>query len=131
MTSAMAGAAARRVARDPDRLLDVMAAEEFGVDPTPHDDPRKDALAIAASFALGAGIPIAPYALAPQSAAFVASLTLASCILFAVGVFKARVIGLQPWRSGLQTFAFGAAATAVGYVVGTVLPRLFGIHAQI
>jgi len=130
MSAVMARNAARRVARDPDRLLDVMASEEFGVDAQPHDDPKKDAIAIAVSFLAGAGIPIAPYAVFAQSVAYPTSLALASCILFIVGAFKARVVGQHRWRSALQTFAFGAAASGLGYVVGTLLPWLFGIHAQ-
>jgi len=130
MTAAMARGAARRVATDPRRMLDVMASEEFGIDATPHDDPMKDAFAIAVSFLVGAGIPIAPYALLAQPLAFPISLMLASTVLVVLGAFKARVIGLHPWRSALQTFAFGASASGLGYVMGVLLPRIIGIHAQ-
>ena len=128
MPDAMARSAAETVARDPERLLEVMAAEEFGVDARPADDPRKDALAMALSFLVGAIVPVAPYGFFQQHVAFELSIAIGSCCLFAVGAIKAHVVGLRVWRSGLQTFAFGALASVIGYFAGTLLPRAFGIQ---
>ena len=128
MPRRMAEAAALRVARHPRRMLSVMAAEEFGVDVEIRDDSVKNALAMAASFVVGALGPIVPFLVLPVHAAFAASIGLSSAALFGVGLWKARVVGLPAWRSGLQTFAFGAAAAALGYLVGTLLPLAFGLR---
>ena len=78
----------------------------------------------------GEGSPSSPYALLPQRLAFAVSIIVASCTLFAVGVFKARVVGLRQFTSGAQTLAFGAIAIALGYGIGTLLPHLVGIQPQ-
>lgn len=38
--------------------------------------------------------------------------------LFSLGFAKAAMIGLNKWKSGLETLIFGAAITAIGYAVG-------------
>ncbi len=130
MPEALAAEAARHVSRDPERLLEVMAAEEFGVETRPLEDPRKDALVMAVSFIAGAMVPVLPYALLDRGKAFVLSIALACACLFAAGAIKARVVGLNLWLSGLQTLAVGGAATIIGYLLGTLLPKLFGIQTS-
>src|SRR5581483_5726996 len=49
--------------------------------------------------------------------------------MFALGVVKARFIGANPLRSGLEIVALVACASAGGYVVGTLLPRALGFAA--
>lgn len=41
--------------------------------------------------------------------------------LFSLGVAKAAMIGLNIWKSGLETLILGAAITAIGYLLGLVL----------
>jgi len=128
MTQRMAHDAAAHVARDPSRLLDIMASEEFGVESSQKTNPVKDSMAMAVSFLGGAAVPIFPYALFAQRIAFVVSIAIAYTALFAIGVAKAHVIGTHVWRSGVQVLALGGAAAALGYLFGTILPRLFGVH---
>lgn len=131
MPKRMAREAAAYVARDPARLLDIMASEEFGVEATQRTNPLKDAVTMAFSFLGGAVVPIFPYALFSQRTAFIASIALACIALFVVGTAKARVAGTHLWRSGVQVLVLGGAAAALGYFFGTVLPDLFGVHAVV
>jgi VIT1/CCC1 family predicted Fe2+/Mn2+ transporter/rubrerythrin len=119
--------AALAVAKDPKKMLQVMAQAELGLETHPAGSPLKDAAVMAPSFMLGAIVPILPYVFANHEPAFVTSISLACLALFGIGVIKARVTAQNPWRSGFEQFAIGAGAGVIGYVVGTLVPGLFGV----
>ncbi len=120
--------AALAVSKDPKKMLEVMARGELGIDTEPSVSPLKDAAVMAPSFMLGAIVPILPYVFSTQTPAFVTSILLACLALFAIGVVKSRVAGGSPWRSGLEQFVIGAGAGVIGYIVGTLVPRFFGVR---
>lgn len=128
MPGERARAEALRVAKDPQRMLEVMARQELGLDVAVQGSPAKDALVMALSFLSGAILPIVPYVFITGIGALVTSIVLASVALFIVGVIKARVADTNRFRSGLEAFAIGASAAILGYVLGTVIPKAFGIH---
>ncbi len=127
MQPAQARAAAYEVSKDPEKLLRVMAREELGLDIEPRANPLKNAGVMALSFLSGAVFPILPYTLLHGLAAFWSSILLAAAVLFGVGVVKARVADTNQWKSGLETFVIGTFAGLLGYVLGTLVPRYFGI----
>lgn len=127
MSREQAREAALAVAQDPKKMLQVMAQAELGLETDPAGSPLKDAAVMAPSFMLGAIVPILPYVFANHEPAFIASISLACLALFGIGVVKARVTAQNPWRSGFEQFAIGAGAGVIGYVVGTLVPGLFGI----
>jgi VIT1/CCC1 family predicted Fe2+/Mn2+ transporter len=127
MSREQAREAALAVSRDPKKMLQVMAQAELGLETQPAGSPLKDAAVMAPSFMLGAIVPIVPYVFASHEPAFVASILLACLALFGIGVVKARVTGQNVWRSGFEQFAIGAGAGIIGYVVGTLVPSLFGV----
>ena len=120
--------AALAVAKDPKKMLEVMARSELGLEIESSSSPLKDAAVMAPSFLLGAIVPIVPYAVANHLPAFIASILLACLALFGIGVIKARVADANPWRSGLEQFLIGAGAGVIGWAVGTLVPNLFGIR---
>jgi VIT1/CCC1 family predicted Fe2+/Mn2+ transporter/rubrerythrin len=119
--------AALAVAKDPQKALEVMARAELGLDTEPAGSPLKDAAVMAPSFMLGAIAPIVPYVFTNGNLALWLSILLACIALFGIGIVKARVTGGNPWRSGLEQFLIGAGAGVIGYIVGTLLPSLFGV----
>lgn len=127
MPLAQARAAAHEVAKDPKKLLRVMAREELGLDIEPKENPLKNAGVMALSFLSGAIFPILPYTLLQGRLAFWSSIFLAAAVLFGVGVVKARVADTNQWKSGMETFVIGTVAGLLGYVFGTLIPRYFGI----
>ncbi|HEV2038294.1 MAG TPA: VIT1/CCC1 transporter family protein, partial [Candidatus Eremiobacteraceae bacterium] len=127
MSMQLARETAAEVVKDPRRLLRVMAREELGLDVEPQDSPIKNAGVMALSFLGGAIFPILPYAVLHGLVAFWTSILLAGAVLFGVGVVKARVADTNPWRSGLEIFAIGAAAGLLAYVLGTLIPSHFGV----
>ena len=127
MPPAQARAAALEVSKDPQRLLRVMAREELGLDIEPKENPLKNAGVMALSFLSGAVFPILPYTLLHGPTAFWSSVLLAAAVLFGVGIVKARVADTNQWKSGLETFVIGTVAGLLGYALGTLIPRYFGI----
>ncbi len=119
--------AALAVAKDPQKALEVMARSELGLDTESAGSPLKDAAVMAPSFMLGAIAPIVPYVFTNGNLALWLSILLACIALFGIGIVKARVTGGNPWRSGLEQFLIGAGAGVIGYIVGTLLPSLFGV----
>ncbi|MBC5823996.1 MAG: VIT1/CCC1 transporter family protein [Candidatus Eremiobacteraeota bacterium] len=120
--------AAIRVSGDQARMLKVMAREELGLDIEPHGNPLKDAGVMALSFLVGAIVPTAPYVFLNGPPALITSILLAALALFGVGVVKAKVADTNLVVSGMETFAIGAGAGLLGYVLGTWLPNEFGLH---
>lgn len=120
--------AALAVAKDPKKMLEVMARSELGLEIESPGNPLKDAAVMAPSFMLGAIVPIVPYAVANHMPAFIASILLACAALFGIGIVKARVADANPWRSGLEQFLIGAGAGVIGWAVGTLVPNLFGVR---
>lgn len=120
--------AARTVFADPEKLLQVMAHEELGLDVRPHENPLKNAAVMGLSFLSGTLLPILPYVVLRGVTAFSASLALAALVLFGIGVVKAKVADTGIWRSGAQTFVIGTIAGLLGYVLGTLVPRYLGLR---
>lgn len=120
--------AALNVAKDPARMLEVMARNELGLDVESSGDPSKDAGVMALSFITGAVVPILPYVFLTGVVALVVSISLASLALFGIGVIKAKVASTNRFRSGAETFTIGAAAGILGYLFGTLIPSKLGLN---
>ncbi|HEY5093846.1 MAG TPA: VIT1/CCC1 transporter family protein [Candidatus Eremiobacteraceae bacterium] len=127
MAPELARDAALEVARDPRKMLAVMAREELGLDVETPSSAIKDAMVMAPSFLGGAAIPIIPYTFMHGPPALTASILAAAVALFGIGVVKARAASTNQWHSGIEAFAIGASAALLGYVIGTLIPNALGI----
>jgi VIT1/CCC1 family predicted Fe2+/Mn2+ transporter len=74
-----------------------------------------------ALFALGAIVPVVPFLFLNGTAAIVASAVLAGIALFAVGAAITVVTGRGILRSGFRQLAFGLAAAAITYGIGSLV----------
>ncbi len=126
MSPVRARDAALEVARDPKKMLAVMAHEELGLHLESSGDALKDAMVMAPSFLVGAAVPIAPYTFLHGTTALIASILAAAVALFGIGVVKARASSTNPWSSGVEAFAIGASAALLGYAIGTLIPNALG-----
>jgi len=101
------------------------ARDELGISALSAARPVQAALASAASFAVGAVVPVVAVMLAPLGGAIpvVAATSLAS--LVALGWLSARIGGVAPLRPVLRVSFWGALAMAVTAGVGA----LFGVAA--
>lgn len=116
------------ITADEDRWVETMMVEELGYGPDPTVPWRAAAATFAAFITVGL-LPLLPFLLdavdddlVPEPFAWSTALTAAA--FFAVGSAKARVVGQQWWRSGLETLLVGGAAAAVAYLVGVGLDQV-------
>ncbi|HXF71075.1 MAG TPA: VIT1/CCC1 family protein [Actinomycetota bacterium] len=112
---------AKRIMADPAHALDTKAREELGLNPEELGSPWGVAIASFLSFALGAAIPVLPFAVAGGGAAFVGSLGLAAVGLFGLGAAVSLLTGRPMLRGGLRQLAIGALAAAATFGIGRAI----------
>jgi VIT1/CCC1 family predicted Fe2+/Mn2+ transporter len=118
---------AGELARKPPVLLKTMVEKELGVTFEEGGSALQGALILSGAFAAAALVPIAPFFFLPVRVALIAAVVLCAVVMFALGVAKSRLTGRNPVRSGLEIVALVLAATAGGWVFGTILPRALGL----
>lgn len=84
--------------------------------------PLSAALLMGVSFAFGAIIVLAPYFVLVGIRALVTAVGFTAVALFGIGMAKAVLAGTRLLVSGLEFLLIAAAAAAVGYVLGLLLP---------
>jgi VIT1/CCC1 family predicted Fe2+/Mn2+ transporter len=92
-------------------------------------DPRKDAFVMAAAYAIGALVPIVPFAFGFPSRAMAmgVAVVLALLTLFFLGYGKAVVSHQQRTRSGLEMLVLASAAGLIGFLLGAIAREVFGL----
>jgi VIT1/CCC1 family predicted Fe2+/Mn2+ transporter len=114
---------ARRIVADPEHALDTLAREELGLNPDELGSPLGAAISSFLSFAVGAMLPLAPYALSPGGNALALAIGVTAIALFAVGSLLSLFTGRNAAYSGLRMLALGSLAGAVTFLIG----RLAGV----
>jgi len=114
------------IARSPMSLKKTMVEKELGLSYGKTKSERKDAAVVGMSYAGAALIPLWPYLLWHLALALPVSLVTTAVALFLLGTVKGRVVRTALVRSGLQVLCIGGGSAAIGYVIGLVIPRLFG-----
>lgn len=116
------GLARQLVRSDKDAALDALTREELGIDP---QDLGGSAWVAAGTsfgmFAVGALVPLIPFAFTTGAAALIASAVLSGAALFIVGAMITVITGQPALRAGLRQLAIGVAAAAVTFSVGRLL----------
>ncbi|MEU6034956.1 VIT1/CCC1 transporter family protein [Actinomadura sp. NPDC047616] len=115
----LAAEVARQLSRDPDQALKVHARAELGVTPDDLPSPLLAAVSSFLSFAVGAVLPVLPYAFG--AASLWPAAVIAAVGLFAAGAVVSRLTTRSWWFGGLRQLGFGAAAAGVTYVVGSLI----------
>ncbi len=90
--------------------------------------PMRAALVMGVFYFIGGIVPLAPYFFLEVHAAIVPSVVLTAGTLFLVGVWAAGYTGRSRLRSGLEMTAISLAAAGVGFVIGRLVARLFGVE---
>src|SRR6266478_6503564 len=81
----------KRLIANPQHALDTLAREELGLDPAELGSPWGAALSSAASFAVGALLPLSPFLLTKGRPALLGALVITGAALFGVGAVAAAV----------------------------------------
>lgn len=102
--------------------LDALTREELSIDP---DELGGSAWVAAGTsftmFALGALVPLIPFAFLGGTAAIVGAAILSAVALFVVGALITVITGQSALRAGLRQLGIGVAAAAVTFGVGKLL----------
>ncbi|MDQ2759136.1 MAG: VIT1/CCC1 transporter family protein [Actinomycetota bacterium] len=119
--AATADELAERMSSQPDAMLKVLSAEEFGS--TEHrGDPAQAALAAGVSTGLGAIVPVIPFMITTGTVAIVAAAVVSILAHFLVGAAKSLVTLRIWWSAGLEMTLAGVIVGGATYLVGLALP---------
>jgi VIT1/CCC1 family predicted Fe2+/Mn2+ transporter/rubrerythrin len=117
-----ADALAEKLARNPEAMLRLLAAEELGAADAGGGDPVQAALAAGISTGLGAIVPVLPFFWLQGTTAVVAAAVVSLLAHFLVGAAKSLVTLRSWWAAGLEMTLAGVVVGVVTYAAG----RLFG-----
>ncbi|MCJ7712747.1 MAG: VIT1/CCC1 transporter family protein [Chloroflexi bacterium] len=107
--------------RNPDALLDYVAAFELGVPRSAGASPWTHAIWMFIADLFAASIPVIPFALFDIETARVVSLIVTGALMAVLGIARGRV-GHEPvWRTALQTMAIAGAAALAGVLIGRLV----------
>jgi len=119
-------AIAETLSRYPMAYAKTMVEKELGVPFEPRTAKLPEALTMAASYLVAAIVPLIAYFFLPVHVAFGASLGFTFVALVVVGLIKGRLTRMRLLRSVAEVVVVGAVSGIGGYLLGSVLPRLFG-----
>jgi VIT1/CCC1 family predicted Fe2+/Mn2+ transporter len=117
MSKADADMLAESLSRNPDAMLNVLAAEEFG-GVKKGSNPVQAALAAGISTGLGAIIPVIPFFFMTGTPAIIVAAVVSLVAHFLVGAAKSLVTLRSWWSSGLEMTLAGVIVGGVLYAVG-------------
>jgi VIT1/CCC1 family predicted Fe2+/Mn2+ transporter len=124
LTDAEASKVAAEVIADRDHALDTLSREELGIDPGELGGSAWEAAAMSfVLFAIGATLPVAPFAFFTAMSAVVASAGLSAMALFVIGAAITLFTGRVVLYAGSRQLLFGLAAAGLTYGIG----RLIGV----
>ncbi|MGQ0549777.1 MAG: VIT1/CCC1 transporter family protein [Armatimonadota bacterium] len=114
---------AKEVMRHPERALQEQTQLELGISPAAMS-PLREGWITGLSTAVGACIPVLPFALLPGNVAIWVSFGVSMLSHFGVGAARSIFTGRGVFRSGLDMFVVGLGVALIGYVVGGWVSRL-------
>jgi VIT1/CCC1 family predicted Fe2+/Mn2+ transporter len=112
--------------RYPKAYARTMVEKELGLQLETSTVKIPEALTMGVSYIVGSIFPLIAYFFLPIAAALPVSLVLTILALVAVGVIKGRLASLNLIRSILEVVLVGGASALGGYLLGTLIPHLFG-----
>jgi len=112
---------AHRMVSDPERALDTLAREELGLNPDDLGSPWGAALSSFVCFAVGALIPLLPFAFASGGKALISAVALTGVALFGIGAVISLFTGRSAYRDGVRMLAIGAAAGGLTFAIGKMM----------
>ena len=114
---------ADEIAQDRDLWLRTLVEKELGISPDVTTNPVKDAMVMGAAFIAGAAIPLVPHFFLTGGQAIGVSVGATLAGLFALGMYKGRMVERSPLLQGLEILGIGTLSAGVGYALGELIPR--------
>lgn len=113
---------ADKVMSNPDTALETLARDELGIDPNELGGSAWEAAFTSfLLFAVGAVVPVAPFAFLSGSAAIAVSAVLSGIGLFIIGAAITLFTGKPVLYSGVRQMLFGLVAAAATFAVGHLI----------
>ena len=117
----------KTLSRYPQAYQKAMVGQELGISTLePETTKISKAVTIGVSYIVGSIVPLIAYFFFPIPVALPLSLVLTFLALVGVGIVKGKLASMNVGRSILEIVIVGAVSAGGGYVLGSVLPHLFG-----
>ncbi len=116
---------ADEISQDRDLWLKTLVEKELGISPEVTTNPVKDAMVMGLAFIGGAAVPLVPHFFLTGGQAIGVSVGATLAGLFALGMYKGRMVERSPLLQGLEILGIGTLSAGVGYALGELIPRLF------
>jgi VIT1/CCC1 family predicted Fe2+/Mn2+ transporter/ferritin-like protein len=113
---------AEQMSRNPDAMLQALAAEEFGGATGAEHHAGQAATAAGLSTGIGAIVPVIPFFFTTGTAAILAAAVVSLIAHFLVGAAKSLVTLRSWWSAGLEMTLAGIIVGGALYVIGLALP---------
>jgi vacuolar iron transporter family protein len=117
---------ANLLAKYPNAYHKTMVEKELGLQVDPDTVRIPEALTMGVSYIIGSVFPLIAYFFLPIPIALPVSLVLTVLALVIVGIIKGRLANINLVRSALEVVVVGTASALGGYLLGNVIPHLFG-----
>jgi vacuolar iron transporter family protein len=115
------------LARYPRAYQTTMVGKELGINTLdPETVKVPEALTIGGSYLVGSIFPLIAYFFLPVPAALPVSLVLTFVALVSVGILKGKLASMNLGWSVAEIVIVGLASAGGGYLLGNVIPHLFG-----
>lgn len=126
MAAEDASRVAETLARYPHSYHATMVEKELGLQMDPRTVQIPEALTMGGSYIVGSIFPLIAYFFLPVQRALPVSIGLTVIALIIIGIVKGKLANLQLVGSALEVVVVGAFSAGGGYLLGVVVPRLFG-----
>jgi vacuolar iron transporter family protein len=115
----------RTLLSSPEQALDVLSREELGLNPDDLGSPWRAAIFSFVSFAVGAAVPLLPFAADLRGTGGIAAAAgITLCALALVGMTLSLFTGRAAWHGALRMVLIGGGAGIVSYLAGRALGDL-------
>lgn len=104
-----------------------MVEKELGIEMEPDTVRLPEAFTMGISYIIGSIFPLIAYFFFPITVAFPLSLCLTILALIVIGIIKGKLAELNLFRSTLEIVLVGILSAGGGYILGTLIPNLFGL----
>jgi VIT1/CCC1 family predicted Fe2+/Mn2+ transporter len=123
---------AGRIMSDEKTALEAMSREELGIDPEElGGSPWTAAASSFLLFAMGAIVPVVPFAFIQGRAATLVSLVAAAAGLFVIGFFITLFTGRSVMYTGVRQLLFGLGAAGITFAVGKLFTAALATVATV
>lgn len=112
------------ITSDKDIWVSTMMTDELGMEPVEMKNIVKSSFLVGLSAIVGSIIPILPFFFLIGKPAVVISLIISGCTLFGVGMYQAKIMVGNQWRSGLQMMTIGLGSALVGFLIGNLFKNV-------